>query len=310
VNIGDTTGGFYRQFNETLSTNLDPLAPGMNATEWRDSVANTLFHEAAHGLSKSGRILAPYMNQIDPKATLAWANELVKSGQLTEKDVEYWSDPYEVMARGVAGKLQLAMNPKANVATSTYETNKRQAWPPEYDELMSNLAQGVMTGKMPIATKNIGFMETLSRMATDVRTGRLPQALVGFATGGVIPGSSNEDTVPAMLTPGEFVVNRHTVGMFGPQFFHALQEMAKMRGVASPESVLAGTHGALKFASGGTVPKLPKVSSQVTEQKITVANVMDEESVGQFLNTKKYGEVLVNKLGSGVTRRMMGGQGI
>jgi len=133
-----------------------------------------------------------------------------------------------------------------------------------------------------------------------------------YSNGGPIGGAGTTDTVPAMLTPGEFVVNRQTVGMFGPQFFHALQDMAKFKGVASPESVLAGMSGTLKFAAGGAVPipKLPNVAVPTTEHKITVANVMDEESVGQFLNTKKYGEVLVNKLGGGVSQRLLRGQGV
>jgi hypothetical protein len=135
-------------------------------------------------------------------------------------------------------------------------------------------------------------------------------SMFGFADGGTIPGYGDGDTVPAMLTPGEFVINKRTVGMFGPQFFHALQDLAKTRGAASPEVVLSGARSTLKFAEGGAVPMLPKVATAQTENKITVATVMDEESVGQFLNTKKYGEVLVNKLGSGITRRVQGGQGL
>jgi len=36
-----------------------------------------------------------------------------------------------------------------------------------------------------------------------------------FATGGVVPGSGNRDTVPAMLTPGEFVIRKSSVNKIG-----------------------------------------------------------------------------------------------
>jgi len=36
-----------------------------------------------------------------------------------------------------------------------------------------------------------------------------------FASGGMVPGSGNRDSVPAMLTPGEFVVRKSSVGKIG-----------------------------------------------------------------------------------------------
>ena len=38
---------------------------------------------------------------------------------------------------------------------------------------------------------------------------------IGFARGGVVPGAGNRDTVPAMLTPGEFVIKKSSVGKIG-----------------------------------------------------------------------------------------------
>lgn len=38
---------------------------------------------------------------------------------------------------------------------------------------------------------------------------------LGFASGGMVPGSGNGDTVPAMLTPGEFVIRKSAVQAFG-----------------------------------------------------------------------------------------------
>ena len=38
-----------------------------------------------------------------------------------------------------------------------------------------------------------------------------------MATGGLVPGSGSGDTVPAMLTPGEFVIRKSAVGAFGAE---------------------------------------------------------------------------------------------
>ncbi len=44
------------------------------------------------------------------------------------------------------------------------------------------------------------------------------------ASGGIIPGTGDKDTVPVMATPGEFVVQRKIVQKYGPTFFTALNE--------------------------------------------------------------------------------------
>ena len=43
-----------------------------------------------------------------------------------------------------------------------------------------------------------------------------------FNQGGVVPGSGNKDTVPAMLTPGEFVMSKGAVSRFGTGMMAAM----------------------------------------------------------------------------------------
>ncbi len=43
-----------------------------------------------------------------------------------------------------------------------------------------------------------------------------------FASGGVVPGTGNQDTVPAMLTPGEFVVTKKATNSIGTNFLRML----------------------------------------------------------------------------------------
>ena len=61
-------------------------------------------------------------------------------------------------------------------------------------------------------------------------------------------GLSRSDTVPAMLTPGEFVVNRSAVSKFGTGFFAALNHLSV------PAQALA--QRVQGFVSGGLVPSL------------------------------------------------------
>ena len=51
---------------------------------------------------------------------------------------------------------------------------------------------------------------------------KLPR--IRFNQGGVVPGTGNQDTVPAMLTPGEFVVKKDVVGILGLPFFERLNK--------------------------------------------------------------------------------------
>src|SRR5690606_9666440 len=61
-----------------------------------------------------------------------------------------------------------------------------------------------------------------------------------FARGGSVGGSGNRDTVPAMLTPGEFVIRKQAAQRIG---YNKLQKM---------------NDGVQRFATGGIVQKFAK----------------------------------------------------
>ena len=63
------------------------------------------------------------------------------------------------------------------------------------------------------------------------------------ATGGPVPGYGTRDTVPAMLTPGEYIINNRAVSRIGVE---ALDRVNFARGGSVP--------GRLGFAAGGSVP--------------------------------------------------------
>ena len=80
--------------------------------------------------------------------------------------------------------------------------------------------------------------------------------LPGFNKGGKVPGSGNSDTVPAMLTPGEFVMSKGAVDKIGAD---NLMAMNKAGGGTNVPKMM-------KFAGGGVVPEIgtpPKKGGKV-----------------------------------------------
>jgi hypothetical protein len=91
--------------------------------------------------------------------------------------------------------------------------------------------------------------------------------ILGFNSGGFVPGSGNRDTVPAMLTPGEFVIRKGSVQQLGAE------NLARMN------------EGRKKFAGGGTVKRGVE---DLTQSKAVTFNTDVEPS-------KKKGDVFQGK---------------
>ena len=70
----------------------------------------------------------------------------------------------------------------------------------------------------------------------------------GFNKGGYVPGTGNRDTVPAMLTPGEFVIRKSSVNKIGAS------KLAKMNGYASGGTVGPKEFGAAILDKPGSLP--------------------------------------------------------
>ena len=68
---------------------------------------------------------------------------------------------------------------------------------------------------MPKMPKREFPMEPFSFKLLTPPVGNRGRGLFNFNRGGVVPGSGNSDTVPAMLTPGEVVISKPAVDMFG-----------------------------------------------------------------------------------------------
>lgn len=81
---------------------------------------------------------------------------------------------------------------------------------------------------------------------------------IPFAVGGLVPGVGNQDTVPAMLMPGEYVLSKPVVKKWGLANIHAAHMAARNGGFPGLEGMLAGDEAGIYrvgFASGGPVPE-------------------------------------------------------
>ncbi len=93
--------------------------------------------------------------------------------------------------------------------------------------------------------------------------------LLGRASGGPVPGSGTGDTVPALLTPGEFVLSRPAVQHLGMTNVAAMHARAR-RGFAHGGAVTPA-----RFADGGTVSPAP-ATADPTSWLVALAAVFDD----------------------------------
>lgn len=95
-----------------------------------------------------------------------------------------------------------------------------------------------------------GLTQFASGFSTGVKRGPDGKSQGGiirkFARGGIVPGTGNGDTVPAMLEPGEFVIRKKAVQTIGADKLHSINKYG------SGGSIRAGRSNKRKrFAKGG-----------------------------------------------------------
>ena len=80
--------------------------------------------------------------------------------------------------------------------------------------------------------------------------GGVLQGIIGFNAGGVVPGAGSTDTVPAMLTPGEYVINKTATA----RHFGLLDRINRGGAPIGPiERVVPVSYGRQYYATGGLV---------------------------------------------------------
>ncbi len=103
-----------------------------------------------------------------------------------------------------------------------------------------------------------------------------------FATGGFVPGSGNRDTVPAMLTPGEFVIRKHSAKKIGAEKLQNLNRGGNVKNLLS-------TKGSLKsrYDVGDTKEKI--------NDKYSPVNIMRERLDLDYKSSREEAEDIFNQ---------------
>jgi hypothetical protein len=107
-----------------------------------------------------------------------------------------------------------------------------------------------------------------------------------FATGGVVPGTGNKDTVPALLTPGEVVITKDTAKA-NPELVAALQNNSVKRyAQGTPKSPFSKEVIAKLFEQLGLNPETDRIRMPVgvREKRYSVAANMAPKEVNHGKN--------------------------
>jgi hypothetical protein len=161
-----------------------------------DGKDKTLLESLRSNNSSSGRLVAKRgAAKLDSDARVASVVKeyLVKNGIISPEE--------NISSRRVPGPKKNS-RPTIEILGSKGNIISRY----QYGATLTDSTKGMSYGKLN-ASKT--FEKILANLASSkskfagVKLGR-----AHFAKGGPVPGSGNSDTVPAMLTPGEFVVNK------------------------------------------------------------------------------------------------------
>lgn len=122
-------------------------------------------------------------------------------------------------------------------------------------------------------------MKPVYRIVTEyVTVGSAPSSTTGvaMAEGGSVPGEGDSDSVPSMLTPGEFVMSKPAVRTFGTAFFEMLNGLKS--GFSVPKMT---TTGIPAFAGGGSVGSLEtfNLNLNVGSEKIPLKVIGNPDSM-------------------------------
>jgi TP901 family phage tail tape measure protein len=118
--------------------------------------------------------------------------------------------------------------------------------------------------------------------------------VLGFARGGMVPGTGNRDTVPAMLQPGEFVIRKSSVNKLGADNLVAMNENRYNSGIRVSRSG-AVTRKALATASDADLQNVLKTRGLSGEARYRIDQEIAKRKKGQEDKTGTVRSVEINR---------------
>ena len=155
----------------------------------------------------------------------------------------------------------------------------------------SSLVQNFAGGGL--VTNNTNTNTNTSSLLQNFAGGGLVQSISNIMTmsdGGNVPGSGNKDTVPAMLTPGEFVMNKESTAKIG------VQNLMKMNANMSKGALGGVLGGALGGVLGGA--KKLAMKNPLAQMAKGIGNLFGgaKDKLGEIMGDKG-GEIMGDKGG-------------
>jgi TP901 family phage tail tape measure protein len=141
-----------------------------------------------------------------------------------------------------------------------------------------------------------GFLSGFGGGLRSNRTFNQGGKVLAFARGGMVPGTGNRDTVPAMLSPGEFVIRKSSVSKLGAGNLAAMNEnrfavgglaTQNQAGIATPD-----TFGDDNFKSSNVSIKLADIANATPQS----GSLKSGSLLSTFSNTKYVSKERPNKI--------------
>ena len=161
---------------------------------------------------------------------------------------------------------------------------------------LTSLTQSIYT-RFDRLTNQINAMKPVYRIVTEyVTVGSAPSSTTGvaMAEGGSVPGAGEGDTVPAMLTPGEYVISKPVVNTIGTAFLDMLNSIKS--GFSVPKFNAAGIPA---FAGGGSVGSLEtfNLNLNVGSEKIPLKVIGNPDSMRNTIKRleKELGKIKLSR---------------
>jgi hypothetical protein len=159
----------------------------------------------------------------------------------------------------------------------------------------SDLATGAKSGKDAIQDFGRSVLSTFAQIISQQLALMALKAMFGdnkvggffgFADGGYVsgPGTSTSDSIPAMLSNGEYVVRASAVDRLGVGFLNMVN------GISAPAT------GRRAFADGGPVSSVSPAPQ--VDARTKVVNVFDPNLVEGMMNTPRGERAILNVISS------------
>ncbi len=163
-----------------------------------------------------------------------------------------------------------------------------------------------LRGIFAVAPVARGFLSSFTSRASVFRSQGFSAARTSLGSGGIVGGQGNRDTVPALLTPGEFVINKGSANSLGSATLNKLNKFNQ----GGPVGLVTGGRvptGGIGGGGGGFFPEARRPGGQFIAR-----SVLDRLLRQELLKVLKTGDLTRAPKGGLVTetRTFKGGQGL